>query len=191
LRRIQREYLPKYHPNKKVLGVILPAIETAVLKTRNKKIGVIATDGTVSSEAFTREILNLDKNVKVYQNACPLLVPIIEAGEHNSQMVEIVLRKYLKPLLDKKIDTLILGCTHYNLLENKIKKIVGGEVGIVSEQEIVGKKLKEYLSRHPEIDVVLSKKGKREFFSTDLTKKFEILGSKFFGEKIKVKKATI
>lgn len=191
LRRIQQEYLPIHYPNKKVLGVIIPAAEFAAEKTKNKKIGVMATEGTVSSESFIRELLKVDGNVKVYQNSCPLLVPIVEAGEHNSKITDIVLEKYLKPLVDSKIDTLILGCTHYGILESKIKRIVGKNISVISEEKIVAKKLKDYLSKHNEIESVLAKNGKREFYSTDLTKKFDVLGSKFFGKKIQAKKAAI
>lgn len=191
LRKIQQEYLPTHHPNKKVLGVIIPAVEFALAKTRNKRIGVIATEGTVSSKSFIRELLKFDRRIKVFQNYCPLLVPIIEAGEHNSKITDIILEKYLKPLIDSKIDTLILGCTHYGILESKIRKIVGKNISIVSEEKILAKKLKDYLSRHKEIEMVLTKKGKHEFYSTDLTKKFDLLGSKFFGKKIQAKKAII
>lgn len=191
LRRIQQEYLPIHYPNKKVLGVIIPTAEFAAAKTKNKKIGVMATESTVSSESFIRELLKIDREVKVYQNSCPLLVPIVEAGEHNSKITDIVLEKYLKPLVDSKIDTLILGCTHYGILESKMKRIVGKNISVISEEKIVAKKLKDYLSRHNEIEGMLAKKGKREFYSTDLTKKFNVLGGKFFGKRIQAKKAII
>jgi len=191
LRKMQQEYLPKHYPQKKVLGVIIPTIEYAILKTRNKRIGVIATEGTVKSGTFKREFSKANSKIKVFQKACPLLVSIVEAGEQNSKVTDIVLKKYLKPLLNKKIDTLILGCTHYGILENKIKKIVGGKITVVAEPKIVTEKLKEYLQKHPEIDKKLAKGGKYIFCSTDPTDKFRILGSKFFGEKIDVKKVTI
>lgn len=191
LRRIQREYLPKYYPKKKVLGVIIPAVEVASGKTKNKKLGVIATEGTVLSQAFSREILKINPKIKIWQNACPLLVPVIEAGEQDSVITEILLKKYLQPLIAKKIDTLILGCTHYGILKNKIKKIIGNKVTIISEAEIVASKLKDYLSRHTEIEKKLSKKSKHIFYSTDLTDKFQTLGTKFFGKKVTVQKAKL
>ncbi len=191
LRRIQQEHLPVHHPNKKVLGVIVPAAQFAVSKTKNKKIGVMATESTVSLESFIRELLKLDGDVCVYQNSCPLLVPIVEAGEHDSKITDIILKKYLKPLVDKKIDTLILGCTHYGILESRIRKIVGKDINVVSEEKIVAKKLKDYLLRHPKIENILTKDKVRDFYSTDLTKKFDVLGSKFFGSKIRAKRAII
>jgi len=189
LHKIQQEYLPKYYFNKKVLGVLIPAAEEAVLKTKNNRIGVIATEGSVQSQSFVREIRKLNSKIKVWQRACPLLVPIIESGEKNSAVLQIILEKYLQYLQNKNIDTLILGCTHYGILEKQIKEIMGNKIRIISEAKVIPKKLKNYLHRHSEIDNLLSKGGKLIFYSTDLTKKFEILGSKFFGQKIQVQKA--
>ncbi len=191
LRRIQREYLTRFHPDKRVLGVIIPVAELAVTKTRKKRIGVIATQGTVASKSFVREFAKIDPSVKLFQKGCPLLVPIVEAGEHKSEITDTILKKYLKPLMAKKIDTLILGCTHYGILKNKIKKITGRNVKIISEEQIIAEKLKDYLDRHPEIDKKIGKNKKIVFYSTDITDNFEILGSKFFGKRIKVKKAKL
>ena len=124
LKKIQQEYLPKYYPNKKVLGVLIPTAEEAITKTNNNKVGVIATEGTIKSESFKKELLKLNPKIKVFQKACPLLVPIVEAGEQNSNFTETILTKYLKPLIKQRIDTLILGCTHYGILEGKIKKLL-------------------------------------------------------------------
>jgi len=201
LRRIQQEWLPKNYPQRRVLGVIRPTVEEAVHPvklllrssrkagfngvkvTKNNKIGVIGTEGTVSSEAYIREIKNLNPKIRVFQQACPLLVPIIEAGEHNWKGLDLILKTYLKPLLAKKIDTLILGCTHYPIIKNKIKKITG-KIRLVSQEEIIGPKLADYLKRHPEIEKRLGQSGKRIFLTTDLTDKFPKLGSQFFGKKI-------
>lgn len=191
LRRIQQEHLPQFHPNKKVLGVIIPAAEAAIEKTNAEKIGVIATESTVASQAFVRELRKLDPSVSVFQNPCPLLVPIIESGEHQSEMADTPLRKYLAPLLKKNIDTLILGCTHYEILKRKIQKIVGKNVTVISESSVVAKKLRDYLIRHPEVEQKLGKKSQRHFYSTDRTEKFTTLGSQFFGAPIIVKKAIL
>ena len=191
LRRIQQEYLPKYYPEKRILGVIIPTVEHAVLKTKKKKIGVIATGGTVKSKAFIKEFSKVDNKIIVFQNACPLLVPIVEYGEHNLEKVNVILKKYLNPLLHKEIDILILGCTHYGILENKIKKIVGKKVKVISGPKIIAKKLKKYLQRHSEINKRLTKNAKYIFYSTDVTDKFEKLGGKFFGRKIEARKAKI
>lgn len=191
LRRIQQEHLPQVHPGKKVLGVIIPAAEAATEKTGTEKIGVIATESTVTSRAFVRELKKLDPAVTVFQNPCPLLVPIIEAGEHRSEITDVLLRKYLAPLLRKNIDTLILGCTHYEILKRKIQTIAGKNVIIISESTVVAKKLRDYLNRHPEIEQRLGKKGRCHFYSTDRTEKFTRLGSQFFGAPITVRSAHI
>ncbi|TSA46301.1 glutamate racemase [bacterium] len=191
LRKIQKNYLPKHYPNKKVLGVLIPAAEEAVSKTKNKRIGVIATEGTVNSGAFVREIKKLDPAVKIFQKACPLLVPIVEAGEENSKATELIIGEYLKPLKKRGIDMLILGCTHYGILEKKIKRVVGVKVRVVSESSVVPKKLKEYLKKHGEIEKDLGRNRIVRFYSTDLTDKFTRLGSRFFGKKIKAQKVTL
>lgn len=192
LRKIQQEYLPKYYPNKRVLGVLIPACEEAIIKTTNQKIGIIATESTVQSKAFIREIKKLNPKIKnIYQKACPLLVPIVEVGEQKSVATKIILKDYLESLKKKSIDTLILGCTHYGILEKEIKKIVGRKVCIISEAKIVPKKLKDYLLRHPEIEKKLGKDGIVCFYSTDLTEKFSRLGSRFFSKKIKAKKVML
>lgn len=191
LRRIQREHLPKHYPNKRVLGVIIPATEAAVQITKNNRVGVIATEGTVASGALVRELAKLNPEIKVFQKACPLLVPIIESRKRDSRITQLVLEGCLNPLIKKDIDTLILGCTHYGLLEKEIRGIVGGEVNLVSEGKIVTEKLKDYLTRHPEIESLLSKKSRIDFFTTDLSEKFKILGSKFFGKEIVSKKAIL
>lgn len=191
LRKIQQEYLPKHYPDKKVLGVLIPATEEAKEKTKNKKVGVIATEGTVGSNAFARELNKLDPKIKVFQKACPLLVPIVESGEQDSKAAQIILEDYLRPLTQKNIDALILGCTHYGLLENKIRRIIGRRIHIISEARVVAKKLKDYLERHREIEKNIGKNKIVYFYSTDLTDKFKVLGSKFFGQKIEVHKAVL
>jgi glutamate racemase len=191
LRKIQRNYLPKHHPGKKVLGVLIPAAEEAVARTRNKRIGVIATEGTVRSASFPRELMKMDRSVKVFQNPCPLLVPIVESGEENSKIVGVILEQYLQPLKKRRIDTLILGCTHYEILRNKIMQIMGSRISLISEEHVVPGKLKQYLVRHPEIERKLRKKAAVRFYSTDLTEKFTLLGSKFFGKRIKVQKVSL
>ena len=191
LRRIQQEYIPKNHPDKKVLGVLIPAAEIATLENKSKRIGVIATSQTVKSKAFIRELSKISPKIKVFQKACPLLVRIVEKGEQDLGSADVILKRYLKPLISKKIDTLVLGCTHYGILEGKIREITGKNIKIISESKIVAQKLKNYLKRHTEIEEKLGKNGKRVFYSTDLTENFEILGSKFFGEKIKPQKADL
>lgn len=185
LAKIQQDYLPKHYSNRRVLGVLIPAAEQAVQKTKNNRVGVIATSGAVDSRAFVKEIKKIKPAIQVFQNPAPLLVPLVEEGEHNSAMTDLALAKYLKPLLQKNIDTLVLGCTHYGILEKKIKQIVGPNVAVISEGKVVAKKLADYLSRHPAIEQQLSRNSHLEFLTTDLTDKFQKLGSQFFGSNIK------
>lgn len=191
LRLIQKKHLSERYENKKVLGVLIPAAEEACRISKNNKVGVMATASTVASKSFERELKKINPKIKIYQQACPLLVPLVEAGEQNSEITKIILKKYLKPLIAKKIDTLILGCTHYGILEPKIKKLIGRDVKIISEAKIIGQKLENYLARHPEIETKLGKNKKRSFYSTDLTDNFQKLGSRFFGAEITVKKAAL
>ncbi len=191
LRIIQQEYLPKKYPHKRVLGVLIPAVEFASEKTRNNRVGVIATEATVLSEAFPDEFKKINNKIKVFEAACPLLVPIVELGEINNPSTNDIIRNYLTPLVNKNIDTLVLGCTHYGILETKIKKIVGPHICIVSEARVVPQKFSNYLHRHPEIERLLVKKGKVRFCSTDRTSKFQNLGSKFFGKEIQVEKVNL
>ncbi len=183
LRKIQQKYLPKYYPERKVLGIIIPTVEEAV-KIAKKRIGVIATEGSVVSGAFIREFKKLNSDLKIFQQPSPLLVPLIESNEERSPAANLILKNYLHPLIKEDIDTLILGCTHYGVLENKIKEITRNKIAIINEGKIIGQKLKDYLRRHPEIEQNLGKKSKIKFFTTDLTDKFKILGSNFFGKKI-------
>jgi len=171
--------------------MLIPASEEAIEKTKNGRVGIIATEGTVLSGAFERELLKIQPGIKIFQKACPLLVPIIEAGEYSSKATELILKEYLSYFKNKNIDTLILGCTHYGILENKIRKIAGKKIKIISEAKIVSKKLKNYLERHKEIEIVLGKNKIINFYSTDLTNRFKTLGKKFFGKNIDVNKVVI
>jgi len=187
LRKIQQEYLPEFYPGNKVLGVLIPAVEECTKNSKTKKVGVMATEATVSSGAFERELHKIDPKIEIFQKACPLLVEIVEEGKEDGLETDIILKNYLEPLLREDIDTLILGCTHFGILEDKIKDIIPKNIQIISEAGIVAKKLNEYLSRHPEIENVLSKNSERVFYTTDTTSKFEALGSKFYGEQIVAK----
>ncbi len=183
LRKIQQEYLPKYFPNRKVLGVLIPAAETAA---KYQSVGILATTGTVNSETFPTEIHKLNKQTKVFQNPAPMLVPLIEAGE--TQLAQPFLAKYLQPFKNKKIEALVLGCTHYPILKSEIKKLLSkntrpgqtGGVKIISQDEIVPKSLKDYLAHHPEIEKKLSKKSTVKIFVTDKTPQIEKLVKKWF-----------
>lgn len=155
LRKIQQEYLPQNFPDRRILGVLIPGAEEA---SKYERIGIIATKGTVASKTFPIEIRKLNKKVKVFQCSAPTLVPLIEMRD--MKKAEKELRKYLKPLIAKKLDALVLGCTHYPILKKEIKKILPQRTKIIAQDEIVPKKVKNYLKRHPEIEKKLSKNKK-------------------------------
>ena len=191
LRKIQQEYLPKIDPLKRVLGVVIPACEEAIKLTQNNKIGVMATVGTVKSGSFEVELKKLNSDVIVVQHACPHLVPIIESGKHESEATKHILEDYLAPIIQAGVDTLILGCTHYEILKNTIEELVGDEVQVVSEGDIIAAKLADYLMRHTELKQKLTMNASRKFYSTDLNKGFEEFGSRFYGEPINAELAII
>ena len=151
----------------------------------------MATEVTVASGAFVRELIKLDPDIKVFQNACALLVPIVEAGEYNSKAAEIILKEYLEPLIRENIDTLILGCTHYGVLEQKIRKIIGSGVHIISGAKVVPHKLEEYFQKHMEIENKIGKGGLERIYTTDLTEGFETQVSIFLGKHVNVQKITL
>ena len=176
LRRIQQEYLPKNFSDRKALGVLIPAAEV----TKNyKRIGILATSGTVASNTFPVEIKKVNGKAKVFQNAAPELVPLIEAGK--SLFTKPLLLKYLKPLLNKKLDALVLGCTHYPILKKEIRKIADRKIKIISQEEIIPKKLQGYLKRHPEITKKLSRNKRIKILVTKKTPNMSHLVKKWFG----------
>lgn len=186
LRKIQQEYLPKNFPDRKVLGVLIPAAEVA---SKYNRIGVLATQGTVESHSFPKEIHKLHKQSKVFQNAAPMLVPLIEEGDMKN--ADVFLAQYLKPFSNKSLDCLVLGCTHYPILKGRIKKIIATNIKIVSQDEIIPAKLKQYLVNHKEINNKLSKKGTIKILVTDLTENVEKLSKKWFASQAKPKLITL
>ncbi len=185
LRRIQQEWLPENWPGKRVLGVIIPVAQVAAGQSRSKKIGVIGTKLTIQSGAYGKELNKIRPGLKVFAKATPLLVPLVEnnwAGEPETRMI---LRKYLSPLKDKKIDTLILGCTHYPFLKHDIADIMGKKIKIVSTPSAVAYKLGDYLLRHPEIENKLKRESKRKFYTTDELAQFKKFGEKYLSLSIK------
>ena len=174
LRYLQQKYLrDKNVKDKKILGVIRPLAEAAIKATKNNKIGVVGTKGTIASKAYEAELTNLNKNITVFSKACPLLVPLIEEHWQNKPESRMILKKYIKPLKSTNIDVLILGCTHYPLMYKQFKKDTGKRVNVLDSGRIVAESLKDYLKRHPEIEKLLTKKGIREYYTTDSPEKFK------------------
>lgn len=191
LRRLQQEYLPSSvysGTNKRILGVVVPTLEAAI-DGGYKRIGVLATQYTVQSAIYELELKKINPAVQIYQAAAPLLVPMIE--ENGEEWILPVLEHYLEPLLQKDIECLILGCTHYPRVETQIQHIVGDGVRILSQNRIIPEKLRCYLERHPEIDDCISKTGKTEFHVTDLTENYLNTAGHIYGNSINLQKVTI
>ncbi len=166
LRKLQREYLPSAYPGRRILGVIRPTAE-AVAESKAKRVGILATKATVLSESFVKEINKINPRIRVFQKAGPLLVPFIEEGEVGSPAFSMVLKSYVKPLLGKKIDSLVLACTHYELVRQRVRNLLGPGIRVFAEGQITAEKLGVYLQRHPGIGQSLSKKSKRVYLITD------------------------
>jgi len=190
LRQIQQHYLPAHYPDRRVLGVVVPAVEEATERAASR-VGVLATSRTVASGTFSKELRKRNKKVQVFEQAAPLLVPLVEEGEHHSVPGKAILRKYLEPLLKKNIDTLILGCTHYGHIESLVRAMVPKRVRIISGGKVVARKFKEYLARHPEIETRLLGRTGVTFYTSDLSKRFMKLGSMFYGKPIRPRYAAL
>ena len=160
LRTIQQNDLPKIAPEKRVLGVIRPTTEIIGSFSETNRIGILATNGTVASNSYPIEIAKFFPGLKVYQEACPMWVPLVENNEYESHGADYFVKKNLKTIFEKgkTIDVLLLACTHYPLLREKIQEYLPVGVKLVSQGEIVAESLEDYLLRHPEIETACSKK---------------------------------
>lgn len=189
LRSIQQNDLQKLNPDARVLGVIRPTTEIIGKHTNTNSIGILATNGTVQSQSYLIEIEKFFPGVKIEQEACPMWVPLVENNEHQSEGADYFIKKHINNILsrDKNVDTLLLACTHYPLLKEKIEKHLPQNVKLVSQGEIVAESLKDYLHRHPEIETNVSKDSKRVFHTTDSTEDFNNKASIFFGERVEAK----
>lgn len=181
LRKIQQEYLLKHHPNKKVLGIIVPTAEDMV---NGKNIGILATEATVFSGIYPIEISKRNPSATITQQPCPLLVPIIESGEFDQ--LEDVVSGYVQELFrkNKNIDSVILGCTHYAIIENIFRKYIADDIAVISQGKIVAEKLKDYLDRHGKIKSSLKRESERIFLTTESSPHVQHLAELFYGEKI-------
>ena len=186
LRTIQQNDLPTIDRDKRVLGVIRPTTEVIGKYSESKHVGILATTGTVSSGSYVLEIQKFYPELKVYQQACPLWVPLVENNEYYNHGTDFFVKKYIQQLLeqDEAIDTILLACTHYPLLLEKIREYSPADMKILSQGDIVAQSLAGYLERHPEIESRCSKSGGREFYTTDSTEDFDDHASIFFGQSV-------
>lgn len=186
LRTIQRNDLQSIDPNKRVLGVIRPCTEMVDEFSTTKHIGVLGTNGTVKSESYVLEIEKLHPHITVTQEACPLWVPLVENNAFKSEGGEYFIKENVKSILskDSKIDTLILGCTHYPILMEQIIKFVPDSVKVIAQGEIVADKLVDYLQKHSKMADKCSKNGVVKYYTTENPRSFEETASLFLDEKI-------
>ncbi|MFC1533150.1 glutamate racemase [Thermodesulfobacteriota bacterium] len=184
LRKLQQEWLPVNYPDRRILGVTIPLAEAAVDASRYGNIGVIGTRATIESKVYEQELHKLEPGLKIYGQSCPLLVPLVEEDWVGKPETNMILKKYLRPLKSKKIDTLIPGCTHYPFLKKDISRIMGKNCLVLDVPGIVADKLSDYLKRHPEIETRLSRGREKIFYTTDTPDRFEAFGRKFLGDNI-------
>ncbi len=172
-----------------IFEVVTPSVNEACRLSKNGRIGVIGTRATVSSKIYERLIPEKRPDSKVFQQPCPLLVPLVEEGWLNKRETRMIIRKYLRPLKDKQIDTLVLGCTHYPLLKPVIKEKAGKRIQIVDPSKEVAKKIASFLKENSLYEI--DKNGRHEFFVSDLTAHTIEIVQRFLGQRVELKLAGI
>lgn len=189
LRTIQQKDLPVKAPDKRVLGVIRPTAEIIGTFSETQSAGILATNGTVASNSYPMEIAKFFPALKVYQEACPMWVPLIENNEYRNHGADFFIKKNLHSIFEKgpTIDVILLACTHYPLLKEKIEEYLPVGVKLISQGEIVAKSLTDYLKRHPELETICSKNGSRTFYTTDDAGDFDAHATTFFGDRVNSK----
>lgn len=188
LRSIQQVDLPLMAPARRVLGIIRPTVETIGDVTTSRHVGILATEGTIKSHSYPLEIQKLYPDIVVTGEACPMWVPLVETYEHHSAGADFFIKRHIDNLLsrDSQIDTIILGCTHYPMLIDKIKQFVPPGIKILTQGAAVASSLKNYLSRHPEMDALCSKGGGRVFCTTETDNRFREQASRYLEQPIGV-----
>lgn len=187
LRTIQQNDLPRWDPARRVLGVIRPTVEAVGNITRTGAVGLVGTPGTVASQSYDLELAKLHPGIRFYSHACPMWVPLVENLESNGPGADYFVKRDIEELLKKApdIDTLILGCTHYPLLIDKIRQFAPSNLQIVLQGEIVANSLLDYLRRHPEMDARITRNGTTEYITTEEADKFSNLAAVFMGKPVK------
>jgi len=186
LRSIQQKDLPRIDPDRRVLGVIRPTAEIIGEFSKTGHVGVLGTSGTISSNSYVMEIEHQFPELEVYQEACPMWVPLVENQEYESPGADYFVKQHIEGILSQssKIDTLLLASTHYPLLMDKIEQFVGDDITVLTQGEIVAKSLADYLTRHPQMAKKCSTGGNRRFLTTDSTEDFDTHANFFWGDKI-------
>lgn len=202
LRTLQQRHLPAEHPDRKVLGIIRPSAEALGAYPRDRTVALWATEGTVKSMSFFMELEKLAPGLGLIQKACPLLVPMVEAGELEGPGIEYYVDKYWRETealaargapdgSPTRIHALLLACTHYPLLYPRIRARLPSDVDILVQGDIVAPSLVDYLKRHPEVEGALSRGGTQRFLTTDQTEGFDRLAEIFLGHPVLSEKAEL
>lgn len=193
LRTIQQLILPSLDPTKRVLGVIRPTAESVATLSKSRHIGILGTEGTIASESYQLEIGKLFPDLTVIGEACPMWVPLVENREYDKPGADYFVKQHLDRLIEKDplIDTIILGCTHYPILIDKINRLLPKHIHVISQGKYVAESLKDYLQRHPEMEKKCAKDGNIQYFTTDSPEKFRSQASIFLHEQINVLQADL
>ncbi|MCD8296255.1 MAG: glutamate racemase [Prevotella sp.] len=193
LRTIQQKDLPKLDPNRRVLGVIRPTAECIGSISKSRHVGIVATEGTIKSESYVLEIKKLHPDIIVTGEACPMWVPLIENNEYNNPGADYFVKKNLENLMSKDslIDAIILGCTHYPLLLEKIRKYTPKGVTVIPQGEYIAASLKDYLFRHPEIEQKCTKNASCRYLTTENPDKFRDSANLFLHDRIEAERITL
>ena len=193
LRTIQQVNLPQLASPPKVLGVIRPTAEVIGTYTSTQCVGILATNGTVASESYVLEITKLHPHIQVYQQACPMLVPLIEHNEHNTPPAEYFIMQYVDALLQQNnaIDTIVLACTHYPLLYHTIRAILPVHIKVVSQGSIVAHSLATYLTKHTALQQQLTQDGTTQYYTTDSVDDFNAKATLFLHKEIAAQNITL
>lgn len=193
LRSIQQLDIPQLDPNRRVLGIIRPTVECIGELTKSRHVGVLATEGTIKSLSYPLEIRKLFPDIEVTGEACPIWVPLVETNEFACDGADYFVRRHIDNLLsrDNRIDTIILGCTHYPILMDKIRKFVPDGINILTQGAAVASSLMDYLARHPEMESLCTKNGTTRFCTTEADGKFGNQASLFLQQQIDVETVTL
>ncbi len=174
-----------------IFEVITPAVELAVQSSRKFRIGVIGTRATISSGIYEKKIARIAPQAKIHSLPCPLLVPLVEEGWLNKPETRMIVKKYLHPLKEKQIDTLILGCTHYPVLKDMIQHKIGKKVVLIDSAFSVAGKIRHFLSTHPTINATMVKEASARFFVSDVTPQFENIAQTILKKKISLQQVRL
>jgi len=186
LRNIQQINLKIEHPEKRVLGILRPTTEIIGAFSETKSIGILGTPGTIVSNSYPIEIGKFFPDIKVYQQACPMWVPLIENASYDNEGADFFIEQDVQALQEQsaEIDTILLACTHYPIIQNRIQEKLAGNIKVITQGEIVAKSLVDYLDRHENLKKASLKNGTRTFLTTGDVENFNSHSENFLGRKI-------